>query len=345
MENLQGLNSSSKEHLNPADLRSPEASRSLVRAGLAHGEQDTAIANTYENSLSAFQWQLSQAVLKAQPFVAVTENLSYSTPFEVRTAAETVVDPAGYLVITVSSRGALLENIVNQILARIAVEAGKVHDSTVQRKDARARLQQLIRTPDQRIVIIIDNGDKVPTDTFRSLAQALRHRGSKDSLPPMILVVGTQIDFFATTKGKAIIETLGKDGIRADEEAGLAKQLAKKAEANPDTNTAWQLTRERIGRDPNSTISVSESVEPSKSLVVVDPISTPRVHIALFQRIVELTSKSFSFKQRWQKRQNRISKRKMADWLEQKASANTRKTPTFRASGDSARAAETLKST
>jgi len=320
-------------------------SRSLVRtvantpmstAGRSDDRSDDRVG---DNELCGFQWQLSQAILKSQPFVAVTRSLEGSTPREIRDAAETVAQPAGYLVVTISSRGALLENIVNQILARIAVESGKVHDSAVSRKDAPARLQQLIRSPDQRIVIIIQNGTKVPADTFRSLSQALRHKVADNSLPPMIVVVGTQPDFFTTTKGKAVINALGEDGVAADDEAGMIQHLAEKAEQAPDVDTAWQLTRERIGRDPNSTLSVSESVEPSKSLVVVDPISAPREPGAILRRIRELGSLSFSFRHLFSARRKKSPKKTVARWLDQEIAADTRKTPTFHATGDTARGA------
>lgn len=290
---------------------------------------------TGDQHLYGFKWILSQAILNSRPLGVVTDELFHASPLEIRTAAESVAEPAGYLVVPVSSHAALIENIVNQILARIAVETGDVHTDPVPRKLALKKLQQLVSKPDQRLVVVIQNGEKVPADTFRGLSRALRtvtKTGTKDSdsLPSLVVVIGAERGFFETPKGQSVLSILGENGVFADNDAGIVKRLEDKSSRDPGTDTAWQLTKQRLERDAENTESAEPAVKPENSLVVVDPINHPRSHTSLYRRILSLGAIGSGIGSGLRHLFARHEKKKSSHWLHQATATNTRKTPTFR---------------
>ncbi len=343
MENSQSLNLNSNPNPNPEMYSS--APEQTIAAAITHPVAGTGpvpgAGNVADDGADFYslRWILSQSILKSRPFAVVTDELLNAAPLDIRAAAEAIAEPAGYLVVPVSSRAALLENVVNQILARIAVDAdtNDIHDKPVTRRDAESRLRQLIATPDQRIAVVIQNGELVPAETFRALSKALRaiiKRGSEDrsSLPPIVFVIGAEKGFFTSLKGQLVLSILGENGVIADDDAGLVKLLDDRTELNHDADTAWRLTRERLGRHgPEAASTQPEpAVKPENSLVVVDPINAPRTKIAFYTgfRGLALLGSSigsgFSSLFAGTKR-----RKKMERWMGDSAQANTRKTPTF----------------
>lgn len=189
---------------------------------------------------------LGESFTTRRPLCVVVEELSHLSLVELRECAGAWERDAGHIIVPFSHRGATLEKILGDIAERTRL-VKKYSIANAASQPAHDAIRDLCAPRDARLIIVIQHADRLPIDTFRHLAGALRSLDEDDEIGAHFFFSVAE-GFFDSRRGSLLINSLGGERIVSNETFYESEQVA-------------HGTVERAVPHPTDTLYVSPEAE------------------------------------------------------------------------------------